>query len=221
MTNRHTSCLITFLSKGSGLSPKEWLEGYLDKFDWSITHTADKLGVSDEVIRSGARRHGLDVSRLIYRRRARKGQAVAHRVAHLGRYGFKIGQDKEFLQFWADKGYSCHLAATYIPMPRTTLVRWAKEFGVVFNARTPGHLHKERPIQKARAGQAAKLSRKITWQGKVYTLSELSRLTGISRCGLAYRIKHWGVDKALTAQRDLKRGGRPGTAVGTLTPSQE
>lgn len=221
MSNRHTSCLITFLSKGSGLSPKEWLEGYLDRFDWSITHTADKLGVSDEVIRSGARRHGLDVSRLIYVRRPRKGANTTHRIDRMNRYGFKAGQDKEFLQFWADKGYSCHLAATYIPMPRTTLVRWAQEFGVVFNERTPGHLHKERPIQKARPGQAAKLSRKITWKGQVYTLSELSRLTGISRCGLAYRIKHWGVDKALTVERDLSRGGCRGTASGTLTPKEK
>lgn len=214
-TNPHSSCLIRFLSKQDKQDPREWLLAKLQEQGGSFTKTADRLGLSDETLHRGVRRYNLQEHVTFDKRPRRLTSRV--RGTFLEANGYEPGQGREFLQSWASQGFSLHLTAERLGMHRSTLRKWARDEKVVFPRRSLSSNHKERLPGSPSPERAEKLSRKVTWNNETKTLAEWARLTGLTRMALAYRIKHWGVERAMTSPRDYSHGGRRGHHPGTLT----
>lgn len=213
--NRHSSCLILAMSKVDKIPPREWLMEKLRQNGNSFVKTADRLGLTDETLHRGVRRYDLqDV--VVFDKRPRRSTSRA-RLPLLKALGYREDQGRELLQSWADRGYSEHLTAERLGMSHATLRRWARDEKVTFPKRSRSSNHKERLPGKPSPERAEKLSRKVTWREETQTLAEWARRTGLTRMALAYRIKHWGLERAMTTPRDYSHGGRRGHHPGTLT----
>lgn len=115
----------------------------------------------------------------------------------------------ELLQYYINLGHGPTQIANFIGVDRRTLRCWAKHFGVVLPERCAKHAFPKSPMPEGCLARSVEVcSDYVLFDGQRLRVADEARRLGITAQALRYRIRNWGLDRALTEERDPKRGGR-------------
>ncbi len=115
----------------------------------------------------------------------------------------------ELLQYYINLGHGPTQIANFIGVDRRTLRCWAKHFGVVLPKRCAKHAFPKSPMPEGCLARSVEVcSDYVLFEGQRLRVADEAKRLGITSQALRYRVRNWGLDRALTEKRDPKRGGR-------------
>lgn len=117
---------------------------------------------------------------------------------------------QELVQDYVDQGHGPTQIANFIGIDRRTLHKWAKQLGMPpLPSRCAKHAFPKSPMpERCLARSVEVCSDYVLFEGQRLRVADEARRLGITSQALRYRVRHWGLDRALTEERDPKRGGR-------------
>ena len=115
----------------------------------------------------------------------------------------------ELLEDYLKQGHGPTQIANFIGVDRRTLRCWAEHFGVVLPKRCAKHAFPKSPMPEGCLARSVEVcSDYVLFEGQRLRVADEARRLGITSQALRYRVRNWGLDRALTEKRDPKRGGR-------------
>lgn len=102
----------------------------------------------------------------------------------------------------AGDGYGSESIAAILGITRKTVIRRAKLAGIVLPARSKNELINHAGFAPGVTEKAADKKRlTITWSGGTETLAEAGKRLGVHPDTIYWRIRRWGVERAMTTPR--------------------
>lgn len=108
----------------------------------------------------------------------------------------------EIIKGYTDDGYGPDVIASFLDCCRKTVVRWARDAGIILNKRTRADLQPHHaPHAHAIAAAAEVNSKYFEFNGERLTASSAARKLGIDKSTMARRLKTMPLDRALTLSK--------------------
>ena len=117
---------------------------------------------------------------------------------------------QELVQDYVDQGHGPTQIANFIGLDRRTLHKWVKQLGMPpLPSRCAKHAFPKSPMPEGCLARSVEVcSDYVLFEGQRLRVADEARRLGITAQALRYRVRNWGLDRALTEKRDPKRGGR-------------
>lgn len=210
--------LITELASNERTEPSVWLKRLWEspKVDRYLHDLAKELGCHLKTARGYLLKYGLvaETDTGLYRKKAKDTVWRRQLLEAIVAQGYPEGTSVEvYLTDMIQKGFGTHLIAERWGTTPATVRNWAMTLGLTLPIRSnPEH---RRPVdglgndigrQKARETIKERYSKHYTTtDGRTFTLREISEKTGVTRSAVLYRIRNWGVDRAVDAEKQTCR----------------
>lgn len=204
--------IVKVLAAVDGQAPGPWLGALWDKVGHDLFELSRQLDIRPTMAVDVLRRYGLPYPEASANkgRVSRPSRDWVRRRAFLDETGY--ASTREAVEEVIRRGMSANAAGRFLGVDRRTVLRWAREEGLVITLvgkrkgaynTDPKHLY-----DTARKF----LSTKVTLpDGSTETLAVLADRVGVTRQALKYRIQKWGVAEALSRPVRTSSGRRRST----------
>lgn len=206
--------LITRLAQNERVSPEAWLRQLWEspRVNRYLLGLAAELDACPKTVKGYLVKYGLiqGDERGLYRKRVEDTVWLRRSLEAIVLQGYPEGTTiKEYLTDMVNKGFGTHLIAERWGVTPATVRNKAILYGLTLPIRSnPEH---RRPVdglgndigrQRARETIKARYSKRYTTtDGRTFTMREISERTGVTRAAVLYRIRNWGIDRAVNAEK--------------------